>query len=117
MMAATCMPWTNASLGDADQGRAEIGRAARSATPTAAPSVSRAASAASAGTPAGQRVGDARCGRSAMPMLPRIEIPSAPPSSAPVSEMPDAAPARSGGADPTMSSVVSAEDRARGRAR
>ena len=40
-------------------------------------------------------------------MLPRIEIPSAPPSSDAVSEMPDAAPARSGGADPTISSVVS----------
>ena len=47
-----------------------------------------------------------RAGRSPMPMLPRIAMPSAPPSSAPVSEMPDAAPARSGGADPTISSVV-----------
>ena len=46
-------------------------------------------------------------------MLPRIEIPSAPPSSAPVSEIPDAAPARSGGADPTMSSVVSPKTGAR----
>ena len=33
-------------------------------------------------------------------------MPSAPPSSAPVSEMPDAAPASSGGADPTIRSVV-----------
>ena len=33
-------------------------------------------------------------------------MPSAPPSSDAVSEMPDAAPARSGGAEPTMSSVV-----------
>ncbi len=40
-------------------------------------------------------------------MLPRIEMPSAPPSSDAVSEIPDAAPARSGGAVPTMSSVVS----------
>ena len=33
-------------------------------------------------------------------------MPSAPPSSEPVSEIPDAAPARSGGAEPTISSVV-----------
>src|SRR3990172_865146 len=33
-------------------------------------------------------------------------MPSAPPSSAPVSEIPEAAPARSGGALPTISSVV-----------
>ena len=36
-----------------------------------------------------------------------MAIPRAPPSSAPVSEMPEAAPACSGGADPTISSVVS----------
>src|SRR6266540_3578531 len=42
----------------------------------------------------------------ATPMLPRIAMPSAPPSSAPVSEIPEAAPARSGGADPTIRSVV-----------
>ena len=41
-----------------------------------------------------------------MPMLPRIEIPSAPPSSKALSEIPEAAPARSGGAEPTTSSVV-----------
>ena len=55
-----------------------------------------------------------RCrGRSAIPILPRIERPSAPPSSEAVSEMPDAAPARSGGADPTISSVVSENTGAR----
>ena len=36
-----------------------------------------------------------------------MAIPRAPPSSAPVSEMPEAAPACSGGAEPTISSVVS----------
>ena len=41
------------------------------------------------------------------PMLPSTEMPSAPPSSKAVSDTPDAAPARSGGADPTTSSVVS----------
>ena len=40
-------------------------------------------------------------------------MPSAPPNSAPVSEIPDAAPARSGGAEPTMSSVVSPKTGAR----
>ena len=39
-------------------------------------------------------------------MLPRMAMPSAPPSSAPVSEIPEAAPAFSGGALPTISSVV-----------
>src|SRR6266545_879948 len=39
-------------------------------------------------------------------MLPRMAMPSAPPSSAPVSEIPEAAPARSGGAEPTIRSVV-----------
>src|SRR4029453_14744851 len=39
-------------------------------------------------------------------MLPRIAMPSAPPSSAPVSEIPEAAPARSGGAEETIRSVV-----------
>ena len=41
-----------------------------------------------------------------MPRLPNTAIPSAPPSSAAVSEMPEATPARSGGALPTISSVV-----------
>src|SRR5919106_665516 len=40
-------------------------------------------------------------------MLPRTAMPSAPPSSAPVSEIPDAEPARSGGAVLTMRSVPS----------
>lgn len=39
-------------------------------------------------------------------MLPRMASPSAPPSSAPVSEMPEASPAFSGGALLTISSVV-----------
>src|SRR5215217_4952613 len=39
-------------------------------------------------------------------MLPRIAMPRAPPNSAPVSEIPEAAPARSGGALPTMTSVA-----------
>ena len=43
----------------------------------------------------------------AVPRLPRIAIPSAPPSSPLVSEIPVAAPACSGGALPTMSSVAS----------
>jgi hypothetical protein len=42
----------------------------------------------------------------ATPMLPRMAMPRAPPSSLPVSEMPEAAPARSGGADPTIRLVV-----------
>src|SRR5829696_4715546 len=42
----------------------------------------------------------------AVPMLPRIAMPRAPPNSAPVSEIPEAAPARSGGALPTMTSVA-----------
>ena len=40
-------------------------------------------------------------------MLPSMAIPRAPPSSAPVSDIPEAAPAFSGGALPTTSSVVS----------
>ena len=39
-------------------------------------------------------------------MLPKIAMPRAPPSSDPVSEIPEAAPACSRGADPTISSVV-----------
>src|SRR6266545_2470225 len=42
----------------------------------------------------------------ATPMLPRIAMPSAPPSSPPVSEIPEAAPARSGGAELTTRLVV-----------
>jgi hypothetical protein len=42
----------------------------------------------------------------AISTLPRMAMPSAPPSSAPVSEIPDAAPACSGRAEPTISSVV-----------
>jgi len=41
-----------------------------------------------------------------VPMLPRIAIPSAPPSSELVSEIADAAPARSTGALPTIRSVA-----------
>ncbi len=41
-----------------------------------------------------------------VPMLPKIAMPRAPPSSAVVSEIADAAPARSGGVDPTTRSVV-----------
>src|SRR5882762_8312931 len=40
-------------------------------------------------------------------MLPKNAMPSAPPSSAHVSEIPEAAPARSGGAEPMMTSLVS----------
>src|SRR5256885_2553995 len=40
-------------------------------------------------------------------MLPKNAMPNAPPSSAHVSEMPEAAPARSGGAEPMMTSLVS----------
>src|SRR5919108_320572 len=43
----------------------------------------------------------------ATPMLPNTAIPRAPPSSADVSEMPAAAPARSGGAEPMIRSFVS----------
>ena len=39
-------------------------------------------------------------------MLPNTAMPKAPPNSAPVSEIPEAAPARSGGALPTMTSVA-----------
>ena len=39
-------------------------------------------------------------------MLPMIAMPSAPPSSVPVSEIADAAPARSGGAAVTIMSVA-----------
>src|SRR5258707_11688954 len=39
-------------------------------------------------------------------MVPRIAMPSVPPSSAPVSLMPEAAPACSSGAEPTISAVV-----------
>src|SRR5688572_18915799 len=42
----------------------------------------------------------------ATPILPNTAIPSAPPNSADVSEIADAAPARSGGADPMIRSVV-----------
>src|ERR671914_2735298 len=42
----------------------------------------------------------------ATPMLPNTAIPRAPPSSAAVSEMPAAAPARSGGAAPMIRSLV-----------
>src|ERR671915_846174 len=42
----------------------------------------------------------------ATPMLPNTAIPSAPPSSAAVSEIPAAAPARSGGAEPMIRSFV-----------
>src|SRR4051812_6774252 len=40
-------------------------------------------------------------------MLPKIATPNAPPISAHVSEMPDAEPARSGGAEPIMTSFAS----------
>ena len=43
----------------------------------------------------------------ATPIEPMMAMPRAPPSSAPVSEIPEAAPACSGGAEPTISSVVS----------
>src|SRR4029453_9938675 len=49
-------------------------------------------------------------------MLPRIAIPSAPPSSAPVSEIPEAAPAPSGGADPPTRPGVAADTGAPPRA-
>src|SRR4029453_15902932 len=42
----------------------------------------------------------------ATPMLPKMAMPSAPPNSALVSDMADAAPARSGGAAPMIRSVV-----------
>src|SRR5688500_12530153 len=42
-----------------------------------------------------------------MPMLPNSAMPMAPPNSAQVSEIDDAAPARSGGAVPTIRSLVS----------
>src|SRR5688500_11871780 len=75
------------------------------ATAAAPPRVSRAAPAASSGTPAGSpALIPARY--TMTPMLPRTDRPRAPPSSAAVSDMPVAAPARSGGAEPTMSSVV-----------
>ena len=46
-------------------------------------------------------------------MLPNTAMPSAPPNSALVSEMADAAPARSGGAEPMIRSVVSVNTGAR----
>jgi hypothetical protein len=46
-------------------------------------------------------------------MLPLIAMPRAPPSSPVFSEIADAAPARSGGADPTIRSVVSVNTGAR----
>jgi hypothetical protein len=48
-----------------------------------------------------------------VPMLPKTAMPRAPPSSPVVSEIADAAPARSGGADPTIRSVVSVNTGAR----
>ncbi len=48
-----------------------------------------------------------------VPILPMTAMPRAPPSSPVVSEIADAAPARSGGADPTTKSVVSVNTGAR----
>ena len=104
MAEVRCIPCTNAPR--ATSSRAPpIPRGSCPTTPTAPPSVSRATTAAPAGTPAGRSPASSPR-YTAMPMLPRTAIPSAPPSSAPVSEIPDAAPARSGGADPTIKSVV-----------
>jgi hypothetical protein len=48
-----------------------------------------------------------------VPMLPKTAMPRAPPSSPVVSEIADAAPAHSSGADPTTRSVVSVNTGAR----
>ena len=82
------------------------------AATTAPPSVARAASAAWTGTPVGS-ASPSIIRYIATPMLPKIAMPSAPPNSALVSEIADAAPARSGGADPTTRSVVSVNTGAR----
>src|SRR5207248_2709084 len=77
--ALSCIPWVNAS-------RAGPSRAAptcsgsRSATANAPPSVPRAALAASGGTPGGMALAT-RLRYRVVPMLPRIAMPSAPPSS------------------------------------
>jgi hypothetical protein len=75
------------------------------ATAAAAPSVSRAVSAAVDGTSTG--IIDAIMLRyTVVTRLPRIAMPSAPPNSVLVSESAAAIPARSGGAVPTMRSVA-----------
>jgi hypothetical protein len=76
------------------------------ATATAPPSVSRAASAATTGISAGT-ASITSLRYTATPTLPSTAIPSAPTNSALVSEMPEAAPARSGGALPMIRSVPS----------
>lgn len=84
------------------------------ATPKTPPRVSLAASCAPGGTPAGMAPAIS-VRYMAVPMLPRIAMLSAPPSSAVVSEIADAAPARSGGADPTTRLVASVKTGARPR--
>src|SRR6266849_2708301 len=84
---------------------APSGSGSCSAAASAPPSVLRASCAASGGTPAG-RESAILLRYKAVPALPRIAMPSAPPSSEPVSEIADAAPARSGGALPTIRSVA-----------
>src|SRR5688572_29285856 len=75
------------------------------AVANAPPSVAFADSATSGETDAGM-ASPSIVRYTATPMLPNSAIPSAPPNSAEVSERPEAAPARSGGADPMMRSVV-----------
>ena len=69
------------------------GSGSRSATATAPPSVFRATSTTSGGTPFGI-VSVIRLRYTAVPILPRIAMPSSPPNSDAVSEIAAAAPAR-----------------------
>src|SRR5688572_18755840 len=80
--------------------------ARRSATSRAPGSVASAARIASAVTPGGI-ASPSTLRYTATPILPNTAIPNAPPNSALVSDIADAAPARSGGADPMIRSVVS----------
>ena len=76
----------------------------RPAAVTAPPRVPRAAASAAGGVPAGAEA--ARVERyAAMPMLPSTAMPSAPPNSDVVSATAAAAPARSGGTAPMISSL------------
>src|SRR5215218_5508611 len=100
VMALSCSPWVKAPRA-ALSNPAVRGSGSRSATLTAPPKVSLAASARPDGTPSGKAPA-ASLRYTAVPMLPKTAIPKAPPNSALVSEIPEAAPAFSGGALPTM---------------
>src|SRR5215208_3751336 len=115
VMALSCSPWVKAPRA-ALSNPAVRGSGSRSATLTAPPKVSLAASARPDGTPSGKAPA-ASLRYTAVPMLPKTAIPKAPPNSALVSEIPEAAPAFSGGALPTMMWVARVPTGARPKVR